>query len=143
VRVHVGPLPSGGVLEWIEFARRVLEAGPSGGRPLAEVVPTEVLDGFQGFLTEWEDAARASDTFLWETEIDPEQAEFLAHALFNVASQLYAAADRRGTFETPPAGAPFYRAFIEAFLHAMTMENKSLAAYAEELRTSWPGVEFD
>jgi hypothetical protein len=43
----------------------------------------------------------------------------------------------------PVAGIPFYRAFIEAFLHAMALENKSLAAYAEELRSSWPGVELE
>jgi hypothetical protein len=143
VRVHVGPLPSEGVTEWIVFARRMLDDGPTGRRPLSETTSDEVLVEFRRFLDEWDAAARSSDTFVWETEIDPEQAEFLAHALFNIATEVFTAANRRGTFETPPAGAPFYRAFIEAFLHAMTMENKSLAAYAEELRTSWPGVQFD
>jgi hypothetical protein len=131
------------VAEWILFARRMLDSGPSGGRPLSETVPPEVLDGFRRLLAEWDRAAASSETFLWETDIDPEEAEFLAHALFNIASELFAAASRRGRYETPAAGAPFYRAFIEAFLHAMTLENRSLAAYAEELRTSWPGVDLD
>jgi hypothetical protein len=143
VRVHVGPLPPDGVLEWIDFARGVLDRGVDGVRPFAESLPEEVLEGFRGFLDEWEEAARTSDPFLWETEVDPEQAEFLAHSLLNIARELEDLAARRGQYVMPPSGVPFYRAFIEAFLHAMTLENKSLAAYAEDLRASWPGVELE
>jgi hypothetical protein len=101
----------------------------------------EVIEGFAGFLAEWEAVARSSETFLWETEVDPEQIEFLALALFKIAVSLDADPPAELAAGRPTAADPFYQAFVLAFLDAMRAENKSLAAYAEELRSSWPGLD--
>jgi hypothetical protein len=138
VRVHVGPIPSEGVREWIAFARELLANREAADAPDALRLSDEVMAGFLGFLDEWEAIARSSDAFLWETEVDPEQIEFLAHALYKIAASFaeqYAASDLT---ITPAGGALFYRSFVNAFLDAMSAESRSLAAYAEELRSTWP-----
>lgn len=137
MHVHVGPLPSETASAWIAFARSVLDDGLGAETP--DLSP-EVRAGFAAFLGEWETVARASPTFLWETDVDPEQVEFLALALHRVASELSEAAVRRGYGLMPEAGAPFYRAVVTAFLDAMGGESRALAAYSEELRSSWPGL---
>jgi hypothetical protein len=137
VHVHVGPIPSDSASAWIAFARSVLDDGFDTGPP--DLSP-EVRTGFLGFLDEWEAVAAAGPTFLWDTDVDPEQIEFLALALHRVASSLSDAAVRRGHGLMPEAGTPFYRAIVTAFLDAMAAESRTLAAYAEELRSSWPGL---
>jgi hypothetical protein len=102
-------------------------------------VDPSVLEGFLGFLDEWEALADASPTFLWETDVDPEQIEFLALALFKIASSLEVA--DQGPTGAPLDGELFYRSFVTAFLDAMEAESRSLAAYAEELRSSWPNLQ--
>jgi hypothetical protein len=143
VRVHVGPLPSEGVSEWIAFARGILATRLSDDAPEELRLPDEVAGGFLGFLDEWEAVAQASPTFLWVTDVDPEQIEFLALALYKVAENLSAESARRGQTFTPPGGELFYRSFITAFLDAMSAENKSLAAFAEQLRTTWPYLDLE
>lgn len=142
MRVHVGPIPSDGASEWIAYARGVLD-DPTSAQALESVrMAPEVLVGFLEFLDEWEAVARASPTFLWETDVDPEQIEFLALALFKIATSL-ATNPRPGHPGAPVEGELFYRSFVNAFLDAMAAENRSLAAYAEELRSSWPFLEAE
>jgi hypothetical protein len=136
--VHVGPISSDGVTEWIAYARGILDERQRASAP--DSLPPEVLAGFAGFLDEWEAVAGRSSTFLWETDVDPEQIEFLALALYRLASDLAEAAERRGYGLMPPEGLLFYRVVVNGFLDAMTAESRSLAAYAEELRSTWPGL---
>jgi hypothetical protein len=141
VRVHVGPIASDGVSEWIAYARGVLEERRGASTP--DSLPPEVLDGFIGFLDEWDAIVAKSPTFLWETDVDPEQIEFLALALYRLATDLAEAAQRRGYALMPAEGLLFYRVVVNGFLDAMTAESRSLAAYAEELRSTWPGLAED
>jgi hypothetical protein len=138
VHVHVGPITADSASAWIVFARGVLDNRTSTGAP---DLPPEVMAGFVGFLDEWELIASTSDAFLWDTDVDTEQVEFLALALHRVASELNEAALRRGYALMPPESAPFYRAVVNGFLDAMAAESPTLAAYAEELRSSWPGLD--
>ena len=135
MHVHVGPIAADSASAWIAFARRVLDDRTAVGAP---ELPAEVLGGFVGFLDEWDVIASASATFLWDTDVDTEQVEFLALALHRIASELTEAARRRGYALMPEQGAPFYRAVVNGFLDAMATESPTLAAYAEELRSSWP-----
>jgi hypothetical protein len=141
VQVHVGPIPSRDAVEFIRYARGVLAERSSTEAPEHTRVTPEVLQGFLGFLDEWESIAERSSTFLWETDVDAEQIEFLALALFKIASSLDTPAP--GANDGPQPGALFYRSFVNAFLDALSAENRSLAAYAEELRSSWPGLDGD
>jgi hypothetical protein len=135
VHVHVGPIAADSASAWIAFARRVLDDRAAVGAP---ELPAEVLAGFVGFLDEWDTIAASSATFLWDTDVDTEQVEFLALALHRIASELTEAARRRGYAFMPEQGAPFYRAIVNGFLDAMAAESPTLASYAEELRSSWP-----
>lgn len=138
MRVHIGPLPSEGVLAWITYARGVMaDRTAPDADPAARLSP-DVVAGFVSFLDDWEEVARSSETFLWETDVDPEQVEFLALALFKIAVSLD---DQVGGTGRPPAADDFYQAFVTSFLDAMTAENEALAAYAEELRSSWPDLD--
>ena len=136
MHVHVGPIAADSASAWIAFARGVLDDRSTGGPNLTP----EVLAGFVGFLDEWEAIASSSDTFLWDTDVDTEQIEFLALALHRVASEVDESARARGYPLMPPEGAPFYRAVVNGFLDAMGAESSTLAAYAEELRSSWPAL---
>jgi hypothetical protein len=140
VHVHVGPIAAGSASVWIAFARQVLETRRSAGE--GGLAP-EVLEGFVGFLDEWQAIASSSDPFLWDSDVDAEQVEFLALALHRIATELDAEAQQRGYRLMPADGEPFYRAVVSGFLDAMSSENATLAAYAEDLRSSWPGLASD
>jgi hypothetical protein len=140
VHVHVGPIAADSASAWISFARGVLDDRTAAREP---DLPPEVLAGFVGFLDIWETVASASDEFLWDTDVDTEQIEFLALALHRVASELDEAARRRGYALMPSKSAPFYRAVVNGFLDAMAGESPTLAGYAEELRSSWPGLDTE
>ncbi len=102
-----------------------------------------MLAGFVAFLDEWDAIASSSDSFLWDTDVDPEQVEFLSLAMHRVASELDEAAQRRGYRLMPDVAEPFYRAVVTGFLDAMAAESPTLAAYAEDLRSAWPGLDDD
>jgi hypothetical protein len=138
VHVHVGPIAADSASAWIGFARGVLDGRTTVGAP---DLPPEVMAGFVGYLDQWERIASTSDAFLWDTDVDTEQIEFLALALHRVATELDAAARQRGFALMPPEGEPFYRAVVNGFLDAMAAESPTLATYAEELRSSWPGLD--
>jgi hypothetical protein len=141
MHVQVGPLPSEGVSLWIAYARTVLgqlQAGTSPGGP----IPLEpaVVDAFEQFLDDWDRTARRGPEFVWIAEVDPEQIEFLAYAFHNVATRLAAAAETRGYPLAPPEGEEFYLALVTSFLDALEQEGKVTAAFAEEIRGTWPGL---
>jgi hypothetical protein len=141
VHVQIGPLPSAGVLSWIGYARGVLAELRAGTGPADRAPDDTALETFEDFLGEWERAARRSEVFAWETEIDPEHAEFLAHAFLGVARALADAADRRGYSVAPQEGEEFYQALVTNFLDAFEQESNSSAAFAEDVRDAWPGLE--
>jgi hypothetical protein len=134
VRVHVGPIASGSALLWIDYARGVLADRATG----PDAPPSDVITAFVGYLDMWQEVADASSTFLWEADVDAEQVQFLALALFRVASQVYDTVSVGRFPVMPDESIPFYRAMVEAFLDAMVEEGGSLGAYAEELRSTWP-----
>ena len=142
MRVQVGPLGSQGVLAWVGYARTVIDEAVSGRKPELALT-AEVAEAFSGFLDEWQAAAEADERFLWSTEIDPEQVEFLAHAFHHVALALAKAAERRGFGLAPQEGREFYLALVSAFLGALEREGGAAAEFAEDLGSTWPGLDLD
>lgn len=134
MRVHVGPIPARSALLWIDYARDVLADRAAA----ADAPPSDVVDAFVGYLDTWQAVAQRSSTFLWEADVDAEQVQFLALALFRMASKVYDTVSTGRFPVMPDEGIAFYRAMVEAFLDAMAGEDDSLAAYAEELRSTWP-----
>lgn len=134
MRVHVGPIASSSSLLWIEYARGVLADRTNG----PDAPPSDVVAAFVGYLDSWHEVAETSPTFLWEADVDAEHVQFLALALFRIASQVYDTVSVGRFPAMPDESIPFYRAMVEAFLDAMVEEGGSLRAYAEELRSTWP-----
>jgi hypothetical protein len=140
VRVQIGPLSSHGVQPWIDFARQALAGTANGERPNATDLEPAVVEAFEGFLDEWEALARRSPEFLWVAEVEPEKAEFLAYAFFNLARGMANAAEARGYRLAPPEGEEFYQALVAGFLDALEQHGKVTAAFVEDIRSAWPGL---
>jgi hypothetical protein len=140
MRVQIGPVESEGVLAWVAYAREVLATlGSSNPGPQGSL-DASVLDAFQGLLTEWHDTAKGSSEFVWIADLDPEQTEFLTHAFHNVAVGLAATAEARGHPAAPPESESFYQALVDSVLWALQSQDGVSAAFAEEMRASWPGL---
>lgn len=127
---------------WVAYARTVL-AQHLAGRRDGDLDPT-VVAGFEAYLDEWDHTAAAGDgEFLWSVDVDADQARYLAHAFFNVASGLATEAEARGFPISPSEGDEFYRALVTSLLDTMTTEGGPVAAFAEDLRDRWPGLKDD
>jgi hypothetical protein len=137
VRIEVGPVPSESARVWIAYAREVLATRRAHD---AETLPEDLVAGFDGYLTQWEKAARGAE-LRWESEVDPELVEYLVHGFYRVATRLAEESERRGGRVSPPEGDAFYRALVHALLDAMSAEGAAAAEFADQLREFWPGLE--
>jgi len=143
MRVQVGPVASGSVTLWVAYARTVLAHALARSDPAIAPVPHEAIEGFETFLTAWDEIAQDSTEFLWTADLDPEQIEFLAHAWFGLATALADEAEKRGFPLSPPEGDEFYQALVRALLDGLAQEGRSLLEFSEQLRDAWPGLKED
>ena len=137
MHVEVGPFPSASAQAWLKYARGVLDEVRTGGAP---AIPADVLTAFEAYLDQWDAAAASGQSFRWSGEADPEVVEYLLHAWFNLASTLARRAHERGVRTSPPEGEVFYNGLVEALLDALADEGGAGSAFAEQLRTDWPGL---
>ena len=93
------------------------------------------------YLDEWEKAAAGVDEVRWTAEIPADEAEYLSHAFFRIASNLANRADERGYTLAPPESEEFYRALVTSFLTALKEEGHGSDEFSEHLRSFWPGLE--
>lgn len=137
MRVAIGPVAAAGARAWIASAREILAGRRADD---AEELPAALRQAFAAYLDEWEDAARG-DRFRWEAEVDPEVLEYLVHGFYRVVTHLAEEAGRRGVDQQPREGDAFYRCLVDAVLEALSRSGPGRAAFAEELRSFWPGME--
>jgi hypothetical protein len=137
MRVEIGPVEASSARAWIAFAREVLAQRRAHD---AETLPDDVRDGFEGYLAEWEAAARG-EQLRWESEVDVELLEYLVHAFYRVATRLAEEAERRCSRASPPEGEAFYRCLVSGLLDALSSAGNGHASFADELRPFWPGYE--
>jgi hypothetical protein len=136
VHVAVGPVSGASARAWISYARQVLATR----RPHDnETLPDDLRGAFEGYLTEWDAAARGRE-MRWETEVDPALVEYLVHGFYRVAVRLAEESERRGGRVSPPEGDEFYRALVNALLDAMAAEGPAAREFAQHLRDFWPGM---
>jgi hypothetical protein len=132
MRLDVGPFPSAGGSEWIAQARFLVEVVRAGA-PMPFAVPPEVLDEFDRYFEDWEDAA-SSEPFVWSREVDLVVLRPLMTYWFNLTQML---ADHP---EQQPAGSPeareFYRRLVAAILASLREADPAFAALEER----WPVV---
>jgi hypothetical protein len=143
MRVQIGPVPAGSVTMWVAYARTVLaEAMTRPGKHAVHLSP-EAIEGFESFLDQWDEHARAGGDFVWIDDVNAEQVEYLAHAWFTLAGALAEEADARGFPLAPSEGEAFYQSLVSAVLDALAREGRSLLEFSEQLRTDWPGLKGD
>ena len=75
-------------------------------------------------------------SFRWHGEIDPDELEHLIHALFTLDAQLSDGA--YGQSAASGRARDFYLVLVRALLHALEMDSPGRAAFADQLRSSWP-----
>jgi hypothetical protein len=136
--VDVGPVARTSALRWVEWAEAVLEelradAAGSDGLP--------VLAHFEFYLRNWRRmACDGTADFRWEAEVDPDSLEFFTHALYNLDRRL-AAEVERGEREAGPVEAhAFNLVLVRGLLDALAGESPGRAAFADQLRWSWPSA---
>lgn len=141
MRLHIGPVPAGSVTAWVGYARKALEEVV--GEPGTEGVwlPDDTVETFTRYLDAWEAAATGVDEMQWEAEVPADEAEYLSHAFFRIASNLASRADQRGYSLAPPESEDFYHALVRSFLAALDEEGHGSQEFAEHLRSFWPGIE--
>ena len=144
VRVQIGPVSATSVTAWVGYARKSLDeiVDEPGGEGVW--LPDDTVDTFVHYLDEWEQAAAGVDEVRWASEIPADEAEYLSHAFFRIASNLANRADERGEADlrTPMRQSEeFYRALVTSFLAALKAEGHGSDEFSEHLRSFWPGLE--
>lgn len=143
MRVQIGPVSSGSVTAWVGYARTALDdvvTEPGGD---GVWLPEDTVETFRKYLTSWEDEAASCEEFRWASDIPADEAEYLSHAFFRIASHLATRASERGYPMAPPESDEYYKALVEAFLGALDAEGNSSQEFSEHLRSFWPGLERD
>ena len=131
MRLDIGPFFSAGGHEWITQARFVTGLVRKGA-PLPFAVPPEVLDEFEAFYDEWEQALE-SDPFVWSREVDLVLLRPLMTYWFNLAQML---ADHP---EYQPKGSMEARAFYRNLVAGVLAEVVRQAPEEfEALQERWP-----
>lgn len=104
-------------------------------------LPAAVFDDIRGYLEQWMPRARTVDKpFRWQAEIDPDELEYLVHALFNLDAHLSAAAQRGERPSASDEGRTFHLVLVRALLRALETEGPGRAAFVDQLRSSWPSA---
>jgi hypothetical protein len=140
VHIRLGPLPSKSVNAWVGYARRVLAAVPTAPGGEGVWLPADVISGFERYLDEWSRAAERTDPFTWEGEVPREEAEYLFHAFFRMATHLSTTAQATGP-QAPAESEAFYHALVAGLLTALDREGDATSEFSEHLRAFWPGLE--
>jgi len=133
MKVCVGPVAPTSAEAWIRWARGSI--GDLRREPGSAKLPAQVLDHVSSYVETWAGATRHGDTFHWQVDVDPEQLEYLTNALYN----LDRLADDAHEERTAPAEArAFHVVLVQALLVALAQDSPGRAAFAEQLRPSWP-----
>jgi hypothetical protein len=143
MRVQIGPVSSRSVSAWVGYARTALDEVVTEPGGEGVWLPDDTVETFRKYLGSWEDEADIGDEFCWTADIPADEAEYLSHAFFRVASHLATKAGERGFALAPPESEAFYRALVDSFLDALDAEGDSSQEFAEHLRSFWPGLKPD
>jgi hypothetical protein len=137
VKLEVGPVERASAAAWIEWADETLRElrRQSPGLSLS----ADVVDELRHYLEQWKpEACSKHRNFQWRGEIDPDQLEYLVHAFVRLDALLTDAVQRGERSAAPDQGRDFYLVVVRALLHALEMDGPCRAAFADQLRSSWP-----
>lgn len=78
------------------------------------------------------------ETFRWQAEVDPDELEYVLHALCNLDAELSDEARQSEGPGIPAEGRTFYLVLVSALLHALEAESLTRAAFVDHLGSFWP-----
>lgn len=135
-RISVGPVPSASAAAFVALARKQL-TDVDHAEVLSSALTPDLVDAFEGYLDEWDEAAAAGPEMHWAIEVEPDFLEFAINGLFQIVRYL----EETGGLDLVPDDPrlPFYRALVSGLIHALESEDIT-SDYAEELRVHWPGL---
>ena len=137
VRLDVGPVAPASAVAWMEWADEALERlssrGASGASPSLSVF-VDVASYLQRWMP-W--TGGLPRTLRWQADVDPDELEYLVHALFNLDRQLSSEVGA-GVPNAPKESRTFYLMLVRALLHAIESQSPGRAAFVDQLRSSWP-----
>lgn len=137
MRIAFGPVPSTSARAWCSDARIVLERVRAAGDALPIVLPPEIEAAFTGYLDRWEAVAAESETFVFDDEVDVEEARHLAVYFFSLVSiddETWAAYDLPFASD---ATRPFIEALTTAVADALAEVDREVGA---SIKASFPGA---
>lgn len=140
VELDVGPVAPASAVAWMEWAGQAF-ADLRNGPPSRTRLSAEALDGIEGYFEQWMPRARILDeAFRWQTEIDPDELEYLLCALQSLDARLSTDARRGPRQSAYDEGRLFFLVLVRALLHALETESPGRAAFADQLRAAWPSA---
>ena len=133
MRVEIGPVGGDTAVAWIAYGRRVVDHL----RPDAPPTRRSVLDRFAGLLDEFGSIAAPGTPFLWETEISPEEVEFVMKGLFEIGLVVEAEHDAGRLALRPAAADEFHHLVVRQVLAEIETEGPAFAQFVDGLRADW------
>jgi CheY-like chemotaxis protein len=126
--VRVGPIDSEAARVWIDNTTTIIGALRS--HPEVVDVPADVLDLFERFLDNWREIAWANDEFTWVARASVTEVRRVIEHWVTVNALTDEQMAALGCHWSPPAGAPFFEALVEAIGTALGRhdETQQLAA---------------
>ncbi len=136
--VDVGPVAPASAVAWMAWADATF--GELRKRhPGSTVSLIGGLDDIEHYFRHWlPRTCILNEAFRWHAEVDPDELEYLFHALFNLDARLVAEVHRGERQDVPDEGRMFYLVLVRALLHALETESPGRAAFVDQLRSSWP-----
>ena len=133
----MGPVEPASAAAWLQWADETLaELRQRSGTGAS--LPPEVLDELHYYVEQWRPKTRSmKSNFRWHGDIDPDELEHLVHAFFTLDAQLSHEFDGERS-AAPDRGRDFYLVLVRALLHALETDSPGRAAFADQLRSSWP-----
>ena len=138
MRLDVGPVAPASAVAWMTWADKAFTGlnaqPPSWMSPRSTGVSVDV----GSYLRRWMPCTGdLPESVRWQAEVDPDEIEYLVHALFSLDTRLSDEA-RREISGAPSEGCNFYLVLVAALLHALETQSPSRAAFVTQLRSSWP-----
>jgi DNA-binding NarL/FixJ family response regulator len=130
--VRVGPLDSNAASVWIDNTTTIIEALRA--HPEVVDVPGDVLDLFERFIDAWREIAWANDEFTWAARASASEVRRLVEQWVTVNALSDEQMARLGCHWSPPEGAPFFEALVEAIGSALGRHEETRQLSAVLLR---------
>jgi DNA-binding NarL/FixJ family response regulator len=136
VELRLGPVDASAARVWVDNTTTIMAALRAQPDVLAEPVPDDVLDVFDGFLETWRALAMATEDFYWAARAQVAEVERLVDCWARIDRMSDLQLATLGVHWSPPEGEPFFRALTACVIDAIS-SRQELASLAAVLAGQW------